>query len=43
MDRMRIRQTWIRWLLWELHPQRPRKGGGGRREREREREEDEEC
>lgn len=42
MDRMRIRQTWIRWLLWELHPQRPRKGGG-RREREREREEDEEC
>lgn len=39
MDRMRIRQTWIRWLLWELHPQRPRKGG----RREGEREEDEEC
>lgn len=28
MDHMRIRRTWIRWLLWELHPQRPRKGGG---------------
>lgn len=32
MDRIRIRQTWIRWLPWELHPQRPRKQG----ERERE-------
>lgn len=36
MDRVRIRQTWIQWLPWELHPQRPRKDGEGVRERERE-------